>query len=457
MGGLKVRRKLHVIFVTGGLIACPSFGVAQSAPEPKQTSLEQRVAQSIKDYDKWKGGLEKTPEIIARLKVQAESPDRHLGSEGWNAQETLAKLGDRGQLQNLVCELYAKDSQAQLDATWMMSFVGGYASIRALSKAMLGGPDYGDYPPGGYATLRMHALGALSKLITELEIPLKARFGIAPPDQQFRDWYDWIEEHRAELGKLQPSEGGDLGQSDCADLQRKKFSLRDVALIRITSSWSPYRGDKENIATWTAYNRHGKFFVGTESVNEIALATLVRAVTDPATGKPTLRDLGIDESWLASNAQAALDSLPAKVQAFNGSALEDYVLTREDRQQFLKLFGDMDSMNEVFQGNFYVSEGTDEGSARVGLEIELRGGETIRLWSRGAGLFLLPWTIGGQEYNKVFDYRLSQAVAKLLSRSAPNFEQLSGTGKYSLRRRLALGLISEIAYQSAKQQRQTNE
>ena len=445
-------RKLSNIslFLISGLTVCTLAAFAQSASEArKDTALEERIAQTLKDYEKWKSDLEKTPEVIEGLKKKAQSPDRHLGGEGRTAQRLLAKLGESSQIQNLVCELYARDPQAQLDATQMLSSVGGYASIRALSRVILGGPAYGDRPPGYFVTLRMHALGALSALIPELKIPIKARFGIAPQEQQFRDWYDWIEDHRAQLGRLQPSDGGDLNENDCLRLQKEDFSVADIVSIRITTFRQNAQPSRDP-DPFTILNQNGNFLIGNRGVEHAAITALVNAVTNPLEDLPNLADVGIDEHWLKSNARAALASLPPKIQTYTTESPDGTVLlTAEDKQEFLKQFTDMDRMNAVFRGNFFVLDGVRDG---VNVQIKLRDGREIRLWSEGSELFLLPWAMQGKAYKEVFDYRLSEAIARLLPKDAPNVDRLSATGSYALRRKLALSLAINITSDCSKKE-----
>jgi len=417
-------------------LACiPATAMQLSAQSETGDALELRIAKETAEYRKWKNDRSNRLEYMHRLRDNAQSPDKHFGGQAETAQEELARLGDREQMNSIVCELYARDPYVQLDAIRKLDRVGGYASIEALSALIIGN----FLSEHSRNTLRASAVRVLSGLIPELKVPLILRLGAGTPqEEQVREWYDWIGAHRNQLGRLQPSEGGDLTQSDCARLQNREFKLDDVLSIQITMFSSTPNSSHQ----YTILNRAGRFFMGAKPVDSDALTALVTAVTAPLEENSRLSDFGIGTAWLAANAGKALAEIPSN-PVDHGSGIRH--LTPEEKRRFLELFSDPEKMNGLLQGNFYFYR--DPGNCEcpgANVEISLRSGGMVKLWAQGSKLFLLPWTIQGQELRKLFDFRLSRAVASLLPADAPYANCLSGRGPFSLRLQLALELARLI-------------
>lgn len=448
------RLQFRTHLLTGGLVLFLGQSVC-AFPVPVQSdsdsaadaALQTRIVHTVKAYETWRSGLKPNQQTTGALRSKTDSTHSDSGREPETARRELARLGDIDQIHSFVCQLYARDPKIQLNGVEALSEIGGYASIEALANVMLENPPYRRTPPGHYFSLRTYALGTLSKLLPELKVPPIASF-VSPSEQQFRNWYDWIGEHRAQLAQLPPSEGGNLAEKDCARLEKQDFTLADISAVHITT-FGPRSGSSESTESFTIANRDGKFFIGGRPADKVALAALVNAVLDPNEELPSLSDIGITSAWLRDNAQAALASLPHRIESYNNDVPNGAVFTEEDKQQFLRLFVDMDAMDPVFRGNFFAVDGPKDG---VTVEISLRDGQTVRLWSEGSSLFLLPWAMQGKTYKEIYDLRLSQAIADLLPKDAPNVDQLSASGKYALRARLALSLAINITSECSKKE-----
>jgi len=434
---------LIIFFVsTYGAVAgvCQS-SVSNTSQLDHDGKLDQYVTLKAKEYDIWKTKLLQDPERIERLRKDAESTDKHFGGQAEIAQETLARLGDRNEMDGIVCDIYAKDPEIQRQTLRRLEDVGGYASIAVLAKIMYEDPPYNSSPSGQSVTLRQSATTALVKLVPELPAPIIVRMGVIPPsDQQARDLYNWIAERRPVLGRLGPTEGGDVIPTVCAQRQRIDFSPQDITAIQILTTLNSAEAPGTR---FTVERRQGKFFLGKRPVNQAAVTALIDAVRSPQEDVPSLSDLHLDASWLAANADQALkDVMGSTTQDIKGRTK---TLDAEEQKQFLVAFSDVKRMNDTFRGCVVYRCVPTADEPRVQIAITLLHSRKIKLWSEGSGLFLLPWKIEGQEHRKLFDYRLSLAVAALFPKGAPNVDRLSATDDYTIRRQLALSLTNWIA------------
>jgi hypothetical protein len=146
----------------------------------------------------------------------------------------MAKPGERDQIDGIVCEVYDSDYRIQYLAVQKLRNVGGYASIKALARIMLDAPPYNSHPTIGdaiYSSLRQYAVKALDQLVPELDVPRGVLAGSElPTDDQVREWDNWIASHKEQFIHLEPTEGGDVSKSDCADLDKKRRKARGLAL-----------------------------------------------------------------------------------------------------------------------------------------------------------------------------------------------------------------------------------
>src|SRR5262249_30525596 len=149
---------------------------------------------------------------------------------------------------------------------------------------------------------------ALAELVPELGIPIQVWMaGIPPKEEQIRDWYDWLGMHKDQLSRLEPSEARILSRADCMKLRAININPHDVRAIYIAA---PSKGRASaGMLKYTIVNRHDKFFVGNQEVDETALSGLLAALESPVPDPLSLADLGISSEWLTMNAAPALKSL----------------------------------------------------------------------------------------------------------------------------------------------------
>lgn len=439
--------KLPILLWVLCFVASRSPAQEQNSASERDNALEQRIIRSVDEYANWKRELTSVPGSVVRLQVEARFPPQEMTGRALAARIKLAMLGGRQQIKGIVCELYAKDPITQVEATKKLGRVGGYAAINALSRILINQTQYTRLPAGHYASLRTYAAMELGKLIPELEVPLTVRFGVGMQEQQERDLYGWIESHRQQLVRLQPSDGGEVDQSECEQWKVLDFSVDDVSSLEITVfQGEHYRGRKPH--RYLISSNVQEFLLAGQRLDKNTIAALIKIVTSLSEEKPNLSDIGIDARWLAANAERGLAGLPSEPVWENDGKRS---LAPAEKRQFLDLFKDAVEMNKVFQGSFYeepyrlIHDG-------VKIKIRLKDGECVSLSTEGAGMLLLPWTIRGQEYRKIYDYRLSRMIAALMPKGSPYVNLLLrslDTGE-NLRRILAEGLVVSITDECLK-------
>ena len=128
-------------------------------------------------------------------------------------QLALAKLGQREELQEILCEALFGSASVQYDAiTDKLKYVGGWFSIETVSS-VLNNPDYraGQTDAAGtFAPLGWYALKMLPVVIPNPpEIPGGDMVPGSPGNLSVqRAWKEWIEAHRVSLGTIEPSGAG---------------------------------------------------------------------------------------------------------------------------------------------------------------------------------------------------------------------------------------------------------
>jgi hypothetical protein len=194
-----------------------------------EKTLDQRIDKEVREYRDWRESFLRDPDRIRELRKGSGDKqfDSGYGSGPSSARVTLAKLGDEKQFKKIVCEVYSNHSKAQLFAINKLAEIGGYASIKALADAMLNNPPMKPMSAGDsfYLPLRTYILRSLTGLVPEMEVPAMARYVAAPiSDEQAREWYNWIMEHRDQLGRLEPNGAVELDPASCAELNKRKHS-----------------------------------------------------------------------------------------------------------------------------------------------------------------------------------------------------------------------------------------
>src|SRR5260370_40629484 len=323
---------------------------------------------------------------------------------------------------------------------FLLVLLSAQAQQRSQPQSLL--PTSNSSPANQSRSLRQHAVRALAKLVPDLKIPLINSVSAIPPtDDQIRAWYNWIASHREQLGRLQPTERGDVNPSDCARLEKVNFEAQDVPSVHITTTWSG--SGPSRTGDYTISNRSGKFYMGKRLVNQSALIAFFNAIREPQEQSPSLTDLGLTASWLAANAKEALEE--ASTRTVNDTQGHPQGLDERDKKKFLEMFTDVKAMNDLLPACFRDYDPLQSGDLPwVKVEIRLRDGRAITLRSQRNGLFLLPWKIDGQEHRKLFDQRISLALAAFLPKDAPNADRLAASGQYAIRRQLAFELEDQI-------------
>ena len=160
--------------------------------------------------------------VVGKLKKHARGPDK-LGTDAAKAEISLAKQGDKQQMQRIVCELwYSKDAEAQMEATVKLGAVGGYASIKALAEVMQQKPDYNVGPRGGHlGSLQSYAVKQLAALLPEVIPAMFWNFPTTATEEQKRNWYEWIQQHRDEIYSA-PQEVPNVNRQTCRAVLREQ-------------------------------------------------------------------------------------------------------------------------------------------------------------------------------------------------------------------------------------------
>lgn len=445
----RLRKCCALILLVHAALPLRALDSSSMTQDEKEVRLERRISKEVADYDNWKAGLTKNIQDMQQLRKEAELTDSSPSSDSASAQEALAKFGDPEQIGRIACEFYhhGDDTFRQFAAAQKFERIGGYASIRILAEIMLD-PNSHSYSPPEQETpsrspARMYAIKVLAKLVPELDIPIQVWMaGTAPSEDQIRDWYDWIADHRNELSRLQPAAASIPSRSDCQRMRGIHISLSEIASLNIAIfAQAP---DYPRTGAYLISNRSNKFFIGRREVDETHLTLLLSALSTPLLDAPTLADLGIDQQWLDRNADAALGGIAAMATAnFNDKSFAPF--GEEERQYFQAFFVNRESMDRLLRATWVATDHKSD-MPKVEVLISLRQGQTIQLLSGSSGPFLLPWQVKVESRNafQIFDYRISSAIAALLPKGAPNKDRLCAIGKYELRQQLASELADYV-------------
>jgi len=144
---------------------------------------------------------------------------------------------------------------------------------------------------------------------------------------------------------------------------------------------------------------------------------LVRALTAPVMGSPSLSNLGITRAWLTQNASDAAKHFGALGQPND-----------ERQQEFLRTsFTDLAligrALPRVVSANW-----TDDG-VWVHVVVRFSSGKTVSAETTHKPAFMLPWTsrVDGKQ-TRTYNADISRAVEKLLPEGAVNKDRLQGRG-----------------------------
>jgi hypothetical protein len=227
-GIVLIATKLRLALPVSAIILSTVYAQSIGHPDDRLNDqhLQQRVDAEVEKYQQWSSRLLNDSQSIRQLKRDSQSSEAlRFGSEAWSARNTLARLGDRRAIEEIICEGYDKRPSVRSEAIRSLEEVGGYTSIKALSDILLSDPPLkvtGDRSMDG--PLRREAMSSLWKLVPEMPIPVLTWFIEVPTDQQVREWYDWIITHRDQLGRLLPNETVELDGAKCEEHKKMKHS-----------------------------------------------------------------------------------------------------------------------------------------------------------------------------------------------------------------------------------------
>jgi len=153
--------------------------------------------------------------------------ERKLGHQNWDrVQMALARLGEREQQQQIVCNFYRGDAhEAQNAGIRQLLYIGGWFSIRLYVEMLANKHIYTHWlkaePHGSDAVLESPdsmALTYLPKLVPGLP-PLNEKDW----KETQREWPEYIRKHEAELNGLAPiGEGVDFSGKTCKTNPRER-------------------------------------------------------------------------------------------------------------------------------------------------------------------------------------------------------------------------------------------
>lgn len=144
---------------------------------------------------------------------------------------------------------------------------------------------------------------------------------------------------------------------------------------------------------------------------------LVRAMTAPVMSSPSLSNLGITRSWLATHADDAAKHFGALGESND-----------ERQQEFLRTsFTDLALVGRALP--HVVGASWTDDPVWVYVVVRFAGGRTISAETMNQPAFMLPWTtrVGGKQ-TQTYNADISRAVAKLLPEGAVNKDRLQGRG-----------------------------
>lgn len=189
----------------------------------------------------------------------------------------------------------------------------------------------------------------------------------------------------------------------------------EVESISIDSGWGGLGRPEQGRLTVVA--RGGTYVANGSAVETKKVTALLAALEAPPLAAPTLDDLGITDRWLRAHAAEALRAnYPEEIYR---------KLTDRQKDYFIGLFTDRALVARALPA--LLRGGWTDDYPKVGVEVRLHGGETVKAGSSKQNIFMLPWTVERQGHSvENYDVALSRAIADLLPEGFTNRERIAG-------------------------------
>lgn len=191
---------------------------------------------------------------------------------------------------------------------------------------------------------------------------------------------------------------------------------RQVERIEIRSTWGglgkPQRSQTVIVRKGAEYVADGK------RIERAKIATLVKALGEPALEMPLLENLGITQLWLNENARKCIrDCVNGYIDGANP----------DQRQLFFTKYTDLSFAQErievMFQGQH-----TDD-YPRFEAHIKFSDGSDTEISSDSQSLFMIPWKIRDSVKDQTtYNAHISQAFASILPPKFTNFSRIKAEG-----------------------------
>jgi hypothetical protein len=141
-------------------------------------------------------------------KRDIQSVEELYGADGFSMlQITLAKQGEREQLQQLACEADYGSREIQYNAIEKLRSVSGWFSIKLLSDlAGYSAEEIGQQHSGD--AVEVHAMEALSSVSPNSPFPESYQLRAENYSKDFATWTEWLDNNRVALKSMQPTGEG---------------------------------------------------------------------------------------------------------------------------------------------------------------------------------------------------------------------------------------------------------
>jgi hypothetical protein len=159
----------------------------------------------------------------------ARNKNQNLAELAPAAQLALAKLGEKEQLQEILCEADFGSASIQNHAITKLKYVDGWFSIKILLDLLEERPKYKellrDSPGDEVFVPQGYALEVLPEIVPNPPMAAPPRFWMAVPEKlapQRQAWREWIEKNRESLAKLSPTaDGMEASEKVCKPILKK--------------------------------------------------------------------------------------------------------------------------------------------------------------------------------------------------------------------------------------------
>jgi hypothetical protein len=199
-----------------------------------------------------------------------------------------------------------------------------------------------------------------------------------------------------------------------------------VQKIEICTGWGGLGTPRKGLVT--IQREKGRLVSNGKFLNQDLVRTLVEALSSEPIDKPEMTNLGITPAWL--KAKVTSENAKRRTQALQ--------ITAKQQQMFNNAFTNTAVIAKALPDLFAFGRTDDYPYARI--DVEFEDGTKLTAESHSFYIFMLPWTVSGQN-SKTYNAEISRAVSALLPAHSVNKERLSGS---SVAEQLADAVMRDI-------------